>query len=127
MTDCVTSSSRRLFTRSAITPPKSVKNRNGIDPAKPTTPSQNAELVSVSTSQPWATFCIQVPMFERKLPLQNSRKFAIAQRADHLRQLRCSGSGKSRCTMAEGSSAAAARFSFIQLWSVCSEGDLPDL
>ena len=76
MADCVTSSSFRLFTRSAITPPKSVNKRNGIEPANPTTPSQNAELVSVSTSQPWAIFCIHVPMLERKFPLQNRRKFA---------------------------------------------------
>jgi hypothetical protein len=77
MTDCVTSSSLRLLTRSATTPPKSVKMRNGMDPAKPTTPSQKAEPVSESTSQPWATFCIQVPMLERKLPLQKSRKLGL--------------------------------------------------
>ena len=77
MADCVTSSSLRLSTRSAITPPKSVKRRNGMEPAKPTTPSQKAELVSTSTSQPWATFCIQVPMLERKLPLQKRRKFGL--------------------------------------------------
>jgi hypothetical protein len=78
MVDCVTRSNLRLFTRSAMTPPKSVKKRNGMDPAKPTTPSQNAEFpVSSSTSQPWATFCIQVPMFERKLPPQKRRKLGL--------------------------------------------------
>jgi hypothetical protein len=45
-----------------------MKIRNGIAPANPTTPSQKAELVRVNTSQPWATFCIQVPMLERKFP-----------------------------------------------------------
>jgi len=74
---CVTSSRRRLSTRSAITPPNRVKNRNGIAPAKPTTPSQNAELVRVSTSHPWATFCIHVPMLDRKLPPQKSRKLGL--------------------------------------------------
>src|SRR5665213_2525447 len=75
MTDCVTSSSLRLSTRSATTPPNKVNTRNGIDPAKLTTPSQNAELaVSVRTSQLCATFCIQVPMLERKFPLQKRRK-----------------------------------------------------
>src|SRR6185437_4544120 len=33
-----------------------------------------AELVSCSTSQPWATFCIQVPILERKFPAQKRRK-----------------------------------------------------
>src|SRR5215472_12001585 len=42
--------------------------------ANPTTPSQKAELVSFSTSQPWATFCIHVPILERKFPAQNRRK-----------------------------------------------------
>jgi len=77
ITDCVTSSSLRLLTRSATTPPNSVKMRNGMEPAKPTTPSQNAEPVSRSTSQPCATFCIQVPMLERKFPLQKSRKLGL--------------------------------------------------
>src|SRR5262249_22041797 len=48
--------------------------RIGIDEQKPTRPSQKAELVSLSTSHPWAMFCIQVPMLERKLPVQKSRK-----------------------------------------------------
>src|ERR1700694_623103 len=74
MADCVIISSLRLSMLSAITPPIRAKNRIGIEDAKPTTPSQKAELVSFSTSQPWATFCIQVPMFERKLPIQNRRK-----------------------------------------------------
>ena len=45
-----------------------------MEPTKETTPSQNGELVRVRTSQPRATFCIQVPMLERKLPLQKRRK-----------------------------------------------------
>jgi len=72
--DCVIMSSLRLLTWSAITPPMSAKARIGMDEAKPTTPSQKAELVSCSTSQPWATFCIQVPMFDRKFPAQKRRK-----------------------------------------------------
>ena len=64
--------------RSAMTPPKSVKKRKGMEPANPTTPSQKAEFrVSRSTSQPWATFCIQVPMLERKFPLQKRRKLGL--------------------------------------------------
>src|SRR6476646_9332715 len=72
--DCVIMSSLRLLTWSAITPPMSAKARIGMDEAKPTTPSQKAELVSCSTSQPWATFCIQVPMLDRKFPAQKRRK-----------------------------------------------------
>ena len=45
-----------------------------MDAANPTTPSQKAELVICSTSQPWAMFCIHVPMLERKLPVQKSLK-----------------------------------------------------
>src|SRR6478609_5825763 len=67
-------SSLRLLTWSAITPPMSAKARIGMDEAKPTIPSQKAELVSCSTSQPWATFCIQVPMLDRKFPAQKRRK-----------------------------------------------------
>src|SRR5262249_21398168 len=59
---------------SAMTPPIRAKSRIGTVEAKPTRPSQKAELVSCSTSQPWATFCIQVPTLERKLPAQKSRK-----------------------------------------------------
>src|SRR5215831_2416621 len=52
----------------------SANNRIGMVEANPTTPSQKGELVSFSTSQPWATFCIHVPMLERKFPAQNKRK-----------------------------------------------------
>src|SRR5262249_16241784 len=48
-------------------------NKIGMVEAKPINPSQKAELVRWSTSQPWATFCIQVPTLERKLPAQNQR------------------------------------------------------
>src|SRR5205807_4804750 len=74
MADWVAMSSLRLFMWSAITPPMRAKNRIGIDAANPTTPSQKAEFVRSSTSHPWATFCIQVPIFERRLPAQNRRK-----------------------------------------------------
>ena len=42
---------------------------------KPSTPNQSGELESCSTSQPCATACIQVPVFERNAPDQKSRKF----------------------------------------------------
>ena len=41
---------------------------------KPSTPSQNGEFESDRTSQPWATACIQVPVFERNAPDQNNLK-----------------------------------------------------
>src|SRR5437660_2065726 len=40
----------------------------------PSTPSQRGEFDSSKTSHPWATACIQVPVFERKAPDQKSRK-----------------------------------------------------
>src|ERR1043166_9080331 len=80
MADCVTISSLRLLTWSAITPPMSANSRMGMDAQNPTMPSQNAELVSCSTSQPWAMFCIQVPMLERKLPVQKRRKSDVGKK-----------------------------------------------
>ncbi len=76
MADCVNSISLRRLMRSAMTPPSRENASMGALEAKPTTPSQKAGLAgaSCSTSHPMATFCIQVPMLERKLPLQNQRK-----------------------------------------------------
>src|SRR5262249_61361167 len=64
----------RLFQWWGNTPPNRAKNKIGIVEANPIRPSQKAEFVRWSTSQPWATFCIQVPMLDRKLPAQNQRK-----------------------------------------------------
>ncbi len=121
MTVCVTSSRRRLSTRSAMTPPKRVKKRNGIDPAKPTTPSQKAELVSVSTSQPWATFCIHVPMLEGKLPLQKRRKFGLRSARMACGSSAVSGSGSS-CTSAERLVRGGGQVLFIQFWPGMQRG-----
>ena len=89
-----------------MTPPKSVKKRNGIDPANPTTPSQKAELaVNSNTSQPWATFCIQVPMLERKLPLQKRRKLGL-RRARTMFGRRLSAGSANAGVAAEASSTA---------------------
>src|SRR3569833_1125505 len=110
ITDWVTRSRRRVFTRSAMTPPKSVTKRNGICPANPTTPSQKAELVRVRTSQPWATFCIQLPTLEVKLQAQKRRKLGL--RRERMTWGSSAGSGPGgACARVEGSSLAAAWFS----------------
>jgi len=114
ITDWVTRSRRRLLTRSAMTPPKRVTKRNGICPANPTTPSQKAELVRVRTSQPWATFCIQLPTLEVKLPAQKRRKLGLRRARMTCGNSVVSGSGRA-CTIADGSSEAAARFSSLSL------------
>ena len=41
--------------------------------AAATTPSHNGSWVSISTSQAWATDCIQVPIREIAWPPKNSR------------------------------------------------------
>src|SRR5436189_172703 len=61
-----------------------VKTNPGAVAINPSTPSQRGEFESCRTSQPWATACIQVPVFERKAPVQNKRKLRVAQRAKHL-------------------------------------------
>src|SRR5438132_10034249 len=60
---------------SANTPPANVRTRPGAVAMNPSTPSQNGEFDNCRTSQPCATACIHVPVFERKAPDQNSRKF----------------------------------------------------
>src|SRR5450759_5973480 len=48
--------------------------RAGSEPAKVTRPRTRAESDRDRTSQPCATVCIQLPMFERKSPIQYLRK-----------------------------------------------------
>src|SRR6266568_3937754 len=67
-------SSFRRSTRSAKTPPASVRTNPGEVAMNPSTPSQKGEFESCNTSQPWATACIQVPVLERNAPDQKSRK-----------------------------------------------------
>src|SRR3954465_14510474 len=67
-------SRRRRSQRSEKPPARSVDKSPGAVPMKPSTPSQNGELVNFRTSQPCATACIHVPTFERKAPVQKTRK-----------------------------------------------------
>src|SRR5215469_12131145 len=60
--------------RSAITPPISENIRIGICPRKLSRPSRKGECEISSTSQLWATICIQVPMDEVQAPSQSRRK-----------------------------------------------------
>ena len=69
----VRSRSRRLSDRSASMPPQSPSTTEGRNCSAVTTPSAVAEFVSCSTSQSWATRCIQVPVSETSCPLANSR------------------------------------------------------
>ena len=68
--DCVAIRSFRRLARSAATPASGARRSVGIEPANPTRPRTSAESESRSTSHPWATTCIHVPMFDRKSPIQ---------------------------------------------------------
>src|SRR5436309_1171655 len=57
-----------------MAPPGREKKREGAWLRKPFSPKRNGEFVISRISQPSARFCIQVPMFERKVPPQNSAK-----------------------------------------------------
>ncbi len=63
----------RLGKASAISPPNRPRNITGRNWAAATTPSMNGSPVSSSTSQLWATVCIQVPTNEVSWPAKNSR------------------------------------------------------
>ena len=67
-------SSWRRSTRSAMTPPARENRKIGISPRNASSPSRNGEPESCSTSQLWASFCIQVPMLEVQAPAHISRK-----------------------------------------------------
>src|SRR5262245_60616192 len=73
---CEVSSSRFRSYRSATTPPTSVSSKIGSSPRNESRPRKNADDVPVivSTSQFWATFCIQVPMVEVNAPNHRTRK-----------------------------------------------------
>jgi len=60
--------SRRLSTRSAMTPPSNAKSSVGRLCNAVTTPREKGECVRIRTSHPWATFCIQVPAMETVWP-----------------------------------------------------------
>ena len=59
--DCSESITRRLLTRSAITPPYGPSRRTGRVWSPMMTPSAVLECVRVRTSHAWAVICIQVP------------------------------------------------------------------
>src|SRR5258708_1117990 len=73
MVDCVIIIMRRGAEGSAITRPTSEKKSDGTEDENPTSPRRKTELLSCSTSQPCAKVCIQLPMLERKLPVQKRR------------------------------------------------------
>jgi len=61
----------------------------------PVIPNRNAELVTLRTSQPWATFCIQEPQRERNWPNQKIRKFRW-RRAENAKELNFTDGGEHR-------------------------------
>ena len=85
MSDCSTTISRRLSTRSAITPPYGPSTSTGRVCRATTKPSAVAECVRVNTSHDWATDCIHVPMSEVDWPTKNRRKFGT-DRAEKVRR-----------------------------------------
>ena len=58
---------------SASTPANRPNTMTGTNWAAATTPSQSGSCVSWSTSQAWATCCIQVPTSEIACPPKNRR------------------------------------------------------
>ena len=73
ITDWVASRVRRFGRRSAKAPPKRDRSRIGPNWVAVSEPSASGEPVSCSTSHPWATCCIQVPVCEISSPSQYSR------------------------------------------------------
>src|SRR5574341_975452 len=71
---CEPSRMCRRSIRSATTPPTSENRKIGISPRNASRPSRNGEPEICSTSQLWASFCIQVPTLEVHDPSQRSRK-----------------------------------------------------
>src|SRR5689334_10700857 len=67
----------RRSSRSTHTPAMGHKKKVGICPAKPTSPSKNAEPVKRYTSQLVARRLIQVPINEMLCPMKNKRKLRI--------------------------------------------------
>ncbi len=68
MQACTRIINRRLSTRSAITPPYGPSSRIGVIWTATSSPSAVPESVSVSSSQPWAMVCIQVPTSDTAWP-----------------------------------------------------------
>jgi hypothetical protein len=66
-------SRRRRSTRSAIEPPHGPNSSDGTPPAASTRPSEAALPVSLSTSQPIAVCCRNVPLAEATWPAKYSR------------------------------------------------------
>ena len=75
MADCVPMSRRRLGTRSARTPASGASSTIGANCRPVVMPTATAEwsVRIVSTSQSWATRCIQVPMLDTIAPIAQTR------------------------------------------------------
>ena len=73
LANSVHSSSRRLSTCSASTPPNTPSTTSGPIPEKPTTVTRNGEPVSSNTNQPSIVICIQRDMYAKKLLAQSRR------------------------------------------------------
>ena len=73
--NCVMISTMRLLKRSEITPASGASTRIGPNCRPVVMPTAIAELSvsTVSTSQSWATRCIQVPVFEMMAPAAHIR------------------------------------------------------
>ena len=69
----VPSSSLRLSSRSASTPPNTPSATRGPMPEKPTSVTRNALPVTSNTNQPSIVICIQREMYAKKL-LTHSRR-----------------------------------------------------
>jgi hypothetical protein len=100
-------SSLRRSTRSAIAPPQGPSRSDGRPPAARTRPSEAAEPVSCSTSQPIAVCCKNVPLAETTCPAKNLRKGVDSRaRKDPLRKPLA---GVDACGAASGIAASASR------------------
>ncbi len=73
MAPWVASSSRRLSSRSAISPPQMPNTSTGANCSAVVMPTGRARLVSRSTSQSWASCCIQVPLTDTSWPKKKRR------------------------------------------------------
>ena len=63
----------RLSNRSAIRPPHSPNSSRGRNCRATVTPSATPLPVRLSTSHPWATVCMPVPVSDTSWPAKNSR------------------------------------------------------
>ena len=86
-----TSRACRLGSASATRPPNRPEDHHRQELGRGDEPSATGSLVSCSTSQAWATACIQVPMSEISWPNQNSRKLRWRKARRPCGKSRCAG------------------------------------